>query len=84
MSWYRVWEAVTAVWAVCVRRGQGGLITNLGMWLEASLTSWYHAVQTLIIVKGSEKNLFLTLAANPNPMAGSLPFLPSNGSILDD
>ena len=84
MSWYRVWEAVTAVWTVCVRRGQGELITNLSMWLKASLTSWYHAVQTLIIVKENEKNLFLTLAANPNPMTESLPFLPSNDSILDD
>ena len=28
--WYRMWEAVTAVFSVCVRGGQGGVFTGLG------------------------------------------------------
>ena len=28
--WYRMWEAVTAVFSICVRAGIGGVITGLG------------------------------------------------------
>ena len=33
-SWYRIWEAVTAVYSVCARQGKGGIVRGLGM-LEA-------------------------------------------------
>ncbi|KAF6236258.1 hypothetical protein HO173_005889 [Letharia columbiana] len=29
-TWYRMWEAVTAVFSVCVRAGRGGVYTGLG------------------------------------------------------
>lgn len=28
--WYRIWEAVTAVFSICVRSGRGGVYTGLG------------------------------------------------------
>lgn len=28
--WYRMWEAVTAVFSICVRAGKGGAFTGLG------------------------------------------------------
>lgn len=29
-TWYRIWEAVTAVFSVCVRAGKGGVSTGIG------------------------------------------------------
>ena len=29
-SWFEMWEAVTAVFSVCVRGGRGGVFTRLG------------------------------------------------------
>ena len=31
--WYRIWEAVTAVFSICVRAGRGGVFTGLGEFL---------------------------------------------------
>lgn len=30
--WYRMWEAVTAVFNMCVRLGEGGSFLGLGRW----------------------------------------------------
>lgn len=29
-EWYRLWEAVTAVFSICVRAGEGGIFRRLG------------------------------------------------------
>ena len=32
-SWYQIWEAVMLIYSVCVRKGKGGIVTGLGMFV---------------------------------------------------
>ena len=36
-SWYRMWEAMTAVFSICVRGGRGGVYMGLGQFVLFSI-----------------------------------------------
>lgn len=48
VSWYRIWEAVEATFAVCARHAQGGVYRGLGQ----SLSS-----KTVMRIEENEKHL---------------------------
>ena len=35
-NWYRMWEAMTAVFSICVRGGRGGVFMGLGQFVPLS------------------------------------------------
>ena len=92
-SWYHLWEAVTAVFSVCVRPlGQGGSHTGIGM---SPLSSTFHVLlcgqgkrkeevgrrDWLTLASGNTGNIFLTVSSAAAAKGVKMTTLSANSSV---
>ena len=92
-TWYRIWEAVTAVFSVCVRGGKGGVSTGIGKSPFSSSFRRYLVctkgtkerrkgrLDVLTLASGDSGNIFLTVSSLVAAAGMELPLLPANGSM---
>ena len=90
-SWYHLWEAVTAVFSVCVRpKGQGGSYTGIGMSPLSSVSTCFvvwawrkreGGRDVLTFVSGDSGNIFLTVSSAAAAKGIELTSLSANSSV---
>ena len=85
-SWYEIWEAVTAIAAMCTRhKGKGGRARGLGKFL---LQWWYGDGMANQDTEGDKKNIFIVLSdleSDPDFTVGTtINVTSANPSLGDD
>ena len=59
-SWYKIWEAGTAVYYACVRDGRGGILSGLGRSKGVSSI----ALEPILTLLGEAHNLYLAMSGS--------------------